>query len=487
MRRFPIVYEINTWVWLGELSKKHKRKINLNNIPSKEWEYLASFGFDALWLMGVWQRSPVGVQIALEYEEMVNQFRTILPDFTPKDLVGSPYCIKTYTVDTHLGGPNGLATARNELKKRGMGLILDFVPNHVAPDHPWTINHLDYFIKGTLDESLSNPSEYYMCSTAIFAKARDPYYPPWPDVIQLNAFSEGYRQASLNTISSIAEQCDGIRCDMAMLMTNRIFSKTWGDKAGLVPESEYWDQIIPEIKQKFPHFLFIGEVYWDMEWEMMQQGFDYCYDKRLYDRIMSEPADNIRQHLNADIHFQSRLVRFIENHDEPRIASKFDEQRNKTAALTFSTLPGMRLFHEGQLDGKKTKLPVFLGRRPEEKPSEPLLDFYSALIKLLQQSVFHDGEWKSCTVKGWDDNQSAANLLGWTWTNKLKRIIVVVNLSEYTSQGNMCLPWTQFQNEIIELIDPINDEQFESNSNEIIKNGLYVELPPYSNHILFVE
>jgi len=236
MRRFPIVYEINTWVWLGELSKKHKRKINLNNIPSKEWEYLASFGFDALWLMGVWQRSPVGVQIALEYEEMVNQFRTILPDFTPKDLVGSPYCIKTYTVDTHLGGPNGLATARNELKKRGMGLILDFVPNHVAPDHPWTINHLDYFIKGTLDESLSNPSEYYMCSTAIFAKARDPYYPPWPDVIQLNAFSEGYRQASLNTISSIAEQCDGIRCDMAMLMTNRIFSKTWGDKAGLVPE-----------------------------------------------------------------------------------------------------------------------------------------------------------------------------------------------------------------------------------------------------------
>lgn len=485
--KHPFLFEVNTWVWLNDLSKTYKRQINLSNVPGEVWDHIASNGFQYVWLMGVWERSPAGIQIAMEHEDMVNHFRSVLDDFVPEDVVGSPYCIKNYLVDEHLGGSKGLETVREALNIRGIKLILDFVPNHVAPDHPWTYQHPEYFISGSIDEFFDAPNEFYQGESTIFAKARDPYYPPWPDVIQLNAFSEGYRRASLKTISKIAGQCDGIRCDMAMLLTNRIFRKTWGDKAGPVPSTEYWDQIIPLIKKEHPNFLFIGEVYWDMEWEMLQQGFDYCYDKRLYDRMMGETAENIRDHLTADIHFQSKLVRFIENHDEPRVSAKFNELRNLTTAITFSTLPGMRLFHEGQFEGRKIKVPVFLGRRPEEQSSEYLAEMYKSLLNILDQPLFHNGDWKLCKISGWDDNQSFLDMIGWAWTDEDNRVIIVVNFSENSSQGMIKLPWSNFKNEEIVINDPFNQNRFERNAEELLRHGLYVDIPPFGNHIMFIK
>ena len=138
MRRHPFIYEINTWVWLDELSRREGAPVDLAGVPGREWDALAGLGFDAVWLMGVWERSPAGIAIALENDGLVESFRRALPDFTTEDVVGSPYCVRDYPVDDHLGGPEGLAAARAALAERGIGLILDFVPNHVAPDHPWT-------------------------------------------------------------------------------------------------------------------------------------------------------------------------------------------------------------------------------------------------------------------------------------------------------------------------------------------------------------
>ena len=215
----------------------------------------------------------------------------------------------------------------------------------------------------------------------VFACGRDPYFPAWPDVLQLNAFQPGLRQAVIETISEIADQCDGIRCDMAMLVLNDIFERTWGGRAGARPADDYWTTVIPAIKGGHPEFRFIAEAYWDLEWELQQQGFDFCYDKKLYDRMEHGPAENVRLHLLADLAYQEGMVRFIENHDEPRAAATFPDGKGRAAAVAILTLPGARLLHEGQFEGWRVRLPVFLGRRPAEPVDHDLAAFYGRLLQ----------------------------------------------------------------------------------------------------------
>ena len=233
--RYPTLYEINTWVWLSELSQKYGKPVDLGSVPSGEWDPIAKFGFDAVWFMGVWERSPAGIAIA---KSLVDDFRRALPDFKPEDNVGSPYCTRRYLVDRHLRGPEGVAIARRELANRGMKLLLDFVPNHVAPDHPWVVEHPEYFIRGNADDARNDPASYVVVQGDVFACGRDPYFPAWPDVLQLNAFQPGLHQAVIETVSSIAAQCDGVRCDMAMLLLNQIFERTWGSRAIHQPSPE---------------------------------------------------------------------------------------------------------------------------------------------------------------------------------------------------------------------------------------------------------
>ena len=393
---YPTSYEINTWVWLSDLSRKYGKNVKLSSVPAPEWDAIAAYGFDSMWLMGVWERSPAGIAIANQNKNLLEHFRRELPDFRPEDNVGSPYCVRRYVVDPHLGGPEGLAVARRELAKRGMNLVLDFVPNHVAPDHPWVTEHPEYFIRGTGDDLRNDPSSFVELNRTVFARGRDPYFPAWPDVLQLNAFEPGLRHAAFKTISSIAEQCDGIRCDMAMLMLNPIFERTWGSRAGPRPATEYWADLISAIKKKHPGFLFIAEAYWDLEWELQQQGFDFCYDKKLYDRMEHSNAEDIRLHLCADLAYQAKLLRFIENHDEPRASATFSPEKQRAFALTIATLPGTKLFHEGQFEGRKVRLPVFLSRRRNESTDSALSEFYKGLLKAVDRPVFREGQWSLC-------------------------------------------------------------------------------------------
>ena len=219
----------------------------------------------------------------------------------------------------------------------------------------------------------------------------------------------------IETLSEIAEQCDGIRCDMAMLFLNQIFERTWGARVGPRPADDYWASVIPAIKGRHPGFKFIAEAYWDLEWELQQQGFDHCYDKKLYDRMEHGDAENVRLHLLADRAYQDGMVRFIENHDEPRAAAAFPPGKARAAAVAVLTLPGARLLHEGQLEGRKVRLPVFLGRRPEERTDETLRAFYERLLGVVTRDPFHDGEWRLCERSGWLDNQTYRSVLAWCW------------------------------------------------------------------------
>lgn len=480
---YPTLYEINTWVWLNDLTERYGRTVDLSRVPSAEWDAIASYGFDAVWLMGVWERSPAGIAIANKNKGLLEDFRRALPDFTPADNVGSPYCIRNYVVDKHLGGPQGLAIARRELSNRGINLMLDFVPNHVSPDHPWAFEHPEYFIGGNADDIKSDPASFHDVGGTIFACGRDPYFPAWPDVLQLNAFNSGLREAVIRTISSIAQQCDGIRCDMAMLMLNPVFERTWGARAGHRPSTEYWVEIISTIKKKYPNLLFVAEAYWDLEWELQQQGFDSCYDKKLYDRLEHSSANDVRLHLCADLAYQNKLLRFIENHDEPRAAATFSVAKQKAAALTIATLPGIKMFHEGEFEGRRVRPPVFLSRRPDEPLNQELPNFYRKLLTAINRPAFRAGEWRLCDRTGWPDNPSFENLIFWSWRKDEERYLIGVNLSDKPAQALVRVGWQDLgSGRTWQLNDVLSGALYERDGSEMLSPGLYVELGPWSFH-----
>lgn len=479
---YPSFYEINAWVWLADLSQKYARTVDLSSVPSAEWDAIAAYGFDAVWLMGVWERSPSGIAIASQNKGLLDDFRRALPDFRPEDNVGSPYCVRGYVVDAHLGGAEGLAITRQELSKRGMNLVLDFVPNHVAPDHPWVFEHPEYFIPGNFEDLQKEPSSYLELSGKVFACGRDPYFPAWPDVLQLNAFEPRLRRAVIETVSRIAEQCDGIRCDMAMLFLNAIFERTWGNRAGPRPATEYWVDLISAMRDKYPGFLFVAEAYWDLEWELQQKGFDFCYDKKLYDRLEHGNTQSVRLHLCADVAYQGKLLRFIENHDEPRAAATFSPARQRAAAVTVATLAGIRLFHEGQFEGRKVRPPVFLGRRPNETVDEDLRAFYRKLLEAVDRPVFREGEWKLCDRTGWPDNWSFQNLVAWSWVHKDERYLIVVNLSDIPAQARVEVHWNELWGRRWHLKDLLSGTVYQRHGEEILSLGLYVDIAPWDFH-----
>jgi glycosidase len=481
----PHIYEIHTYPWLYQLSKKYNQSITLGNIPEKEIKALADLEIDMVWLMGVWERSPYGTKIAREHVGLQQDYRKALPNYQEEDVVGSPYAVHNYTlIDSNLGNVQELAAFRELLRKYNMGLILDFVPNHVACDHEWVTHHPEYFIQGTLEDLTEKPNYFFKAGTKVLANGRDPYFPAWTDVAQLNAFSKEYRQAAIETLIHISKYGDGVRCDMAMLMTDKVFGNTWNASAGEPLATEFWDEVIQAVRQQAPDFLFVAEVYWNMEAELMAQGFNYCYDKVLYDRLLRENAHSIVAHLMGENAYQNRLVRFIENHDEGRAITAFGEERSLMAAIIVATLPGAKLWHEGQFEGRRIKLPVQLGRRPEENDNRRIFVFYQQLLQQLGKRVYREGEWKlRPLMRAWPENESYQTMLAYTWQYNDKRRLIVVNYHAQRSQGRVSLPDFGIENSVWMLTDILNNKVYERGGDEMAGAGLYIDLQGWSAHI----
>ncbi len=497
----PLIYEIDTWPWLERLGRAAGRPIDLATVSPAAWDGLAELGVDAVWLMGVWERSPAGTAIAMADPANIADFRRALADVAPADVAGSPYCIRKYVVDEHLGGPAGLAAARRALADRGMRLVLDFVPNHVAPDHPWTVVHPDFFVPGTDDDLAGDPRSFVRAGERILACGRDPFFPAWSDVVQLDAFSAGLRDAAAATLAGILDQCDGVRCDMAMLVLNEVFAGTWGDRVGPAPATEYWTDVIGAVRATHPDAFLIAEAYWDLEWRLQQLGFDYAYDKRLYDRLAHGEAESVRLHLCADLAYQQGLVRFIENHDEPRAAAVFPGARQRAAAVAALTQPGARLLHDGQLEGRRVHLPVFLGRAPDEPPDPDLGRWYRALLGVLRQPALRSGRWELGGRSGWPGNDRWPQLVAWCWEGaapervapgetgaNADRWLIVVNLGPDPAEGHVTVPrsWDGLRGEHVRLVDPVHDTAFDRSGDELL-DGLYVQLDPWGSHLFSIQ
>jgi len=483
----PRIYEINTWPWLQALSNIYKHEITLNNIPPEVFSQELKF-FDFIWLMGVWERSPQSREIALNHTGLQQEYHKALSDFKTEDVVGSPYSIFDYHVDPHLGGEDSLKNFRKQLTERNIQLLLDYVPNHVAIDHHWTLEKSNIFIEGTIKDMNIYPNEFFAVGNKVLAHGRDPYFTPWTDTVQINAFSSEARKKAVNILINIAEQCDGVRCDMAMLMTNDVFSRTWGERAGLQPEKDFWREVISEVLEKFPDFLFIAEVYWNMEWELQQQGFHFCYDKRLYDRMLYNSAEAIRDHLHAEWDYQRKLLRFIENHDESRAITAFGEERSQAAAIVSLPLPGAKLVHEGQMKGYKVKIPVQLGRRPVEDDNQDLLNFYQKLLSIVSAEGLTKGKWALCKIEPINtENYTYTNLISYQWRSREQHHLIVVNYSPNPAQGHVRIEELNYDTYNWSFTDLLTQKRFIYKGKDLDTNGLYIDLSAWSGHIFYIK
>lgn len=487
-QRNPLLYEINTWTWLHALSEKYGQPIRLGNVPVAELDTLASWNLDAVWLMGVWERSPAGRRIALEHPGLQAEYHRALPDYKLEDIVGSPYAVRRYEVDPHLGSREELAAIRCQLAERGLRLVLDFVPNHVAVDHPWLFENPECFVQGTAADLKDWPGLFFRIPGAgretIFAHGRDPYFPPWTDTAQLNVFNPTLRARAIETLLDLAGQCDGVRCDMAMLVTNQVFTQTWGNLAGNGPDIEYWQAVIPVVKAKYPDFVFWAEVYWDMEWELIQQGFNYAYDKRLYERLLHKDVAAVTGHLKATPEYQAHMIRFIENHDEARAASTFGFGRDLAGAVLITTLPGATLLHEGQFASHRVKLPVQLGRRPAEADDTMTQAFFHRLLAEVALPIYHQGTWTLCEiVPAWAENRTFLNLIAYSWQAGGEQRLIVINYGPVASQGRVLLPHMQLGQRDWTLRDVLHNEDYVRSGDEMVRDGLYIDLKPWWSHV----
>jgi hypothetical protein len=480
---YPSLYQINTRVWLTELSKRLGRPATLDDIPDAELDHLVRLGFDWVWLLSVWQTGPASQRVSRTNPEWRKEFQETLPDLHEEDIPGSGFAISGYTVHDTLGGDAALDRIRKRLRERGLKLMLDFVPNHTGLDHPWVQQHPEYYIQGTEQDLARAPNNYTWVKRQqgdlLLAHGRDPYFPGWPDTLQLNYGNPTVQEAMMGELVRIAGQCDGVRCDMAMLVLPEVFQRTWGIRA-----KSFWPEATRCVREKAPGFCFMAEVYWDMEWTMQQQGFDYAYDKRLYDRLREGRARPVREHLHAGLDYQNKLARFLENHDEPRAAAAFSRGMHQAAAVIISLSPGLRFFHQGQFEGRLKRISPHVSRAPDEELNGALKQFYQRLLEVLRRPIVRQGRWRllEC-VPAWDGNGSSDAFVAFAWENgDHERVIVCVNYAGHQSQCYVRLPFPGLSSRGWRLYDWLGDAQYEYEGNELASRGLFLDMPPWQYH-----
>ena len=484
---YPALYQVNTRVWLTERSRTLGRPATLDDIPDADLDGIAGMGFDWIWLLSVWRTGAAGQQASRENPGWRKEFQETLPDLREEDIAGSGFAITGYTVHPSLGGDPALARMRDRLRKRGLRLMLDFVPNHTALDHPWVESHPEYYVSGTELDLARAPQNYTWVKRRqgprILAYGRDPYFSGWPDTLQLDYGNTATQEAMQDELLKISGQCDGVRCDMAMLVLPDVFERTWGRRAPL-----FWPRVTRRVRERTPGFCFMAEVYWDREWTMLQQGFDYAYDKRLYDRLHEGPARPVREHFLAGLNYQDHLARFMENHDEPRAATAFSLGKHEAAAVLTYLSPGLRFFHQGQFEGRRKRISPHLVRAPVEPVDETLRTFYAALLAALRDPAVRDGQWSllEC-APAWEGNWTSEGVIAFAWQGPAgRRVLVTVNYAPNQGQCYVRLPWGDLRGKTVRLRDRTSAAVYDRSGDDLAARGLYLDVPPWGHHVFEV-
>lgn len=488
----PLLYEINTRCWLSALSASSGTNISLADVPDAELAGWQKLGFTHIWLMGVWTTGPRARGEALRHPELRRAYDQLLPGWQESDVVGSPYAIGDYQVPPALGGEAGLAAFRERLHHFGLRLLLDFVPNHVGLDHAWVSERPELFVQSPA-EAPGTFAQTTRAGVRWLAHGRDPYFAPWTDTVQLDFRQPATRAMMTQLLQSIAGCCDGVRCDMAMLVLNEVFTKTWESfpiDNHQLPADEFWASTIPAVKQAHPGFVFLAEGYWGLESRLRSLGFDYTYDKVLYDGLVSRDAVGVQRHLiGMDAEAVAGSAHFLENHDESRIASILTLAELRAATMLILGLPGMRFLHDGQLSGAQLKIPVQLARRPLEPTRADIAAIYNVLLTTLSATAVGQGKGELLQPRpAWSDNPTAQNFVIVQWQSRPPQFdVVVVNLAPHRSQCYAPLTFQHLSAHNWAMKDLLGRECYKRSGDDLQNQGLYLDVPALGAQLFHFE
>jgi hypothetical protein len=490
MAAHPLLYEVHTRQWLAEL-----RARTLDAVAEETLAELARRGVTHLWLMGVWPTGPRSRAQAVAHEGLRASYDLALPGWTDDDIRGSPYAVADYQVAAEFGGEAALAALRARLHRHGIGVVLDFVPNHTGLDHGWLAAHPERFVSAPHAFPDSFPS-----GARFVAHGKDPYFPGWTDTAQLEYRRGETRAAIRRELASVAERCDGLRCDMAMLALPDVFARTWQhvpiDRADAEAEAdvdpgEFWADAIAQVRRTHGAFTFLAEAYWGLEGRLCELGFDYAYDKQLYDLLVHDRPSDVQPHLLGQGPHTARRAHFLENHDEPRAAAALAPDLHRAAALLTLGLPGMRLVHHGQLTGARRFARIQLGRRAAEPHDAEIAALYDSLVAALAASSVGKGEAQLLVPRrAWDGNPTAGcfTVVQWRSPGADDRFdLVVVNLAPHRAQCRVVPDVPGLAQHAWHLADRLGDERWLRDGRELAAAGLYLDLPPRGAQLFAVR
>ncbi|MGC9070367.1 MAG: alpha-amylase family glycosyl hydrolase [Elusimicrobiales bacterium] len=496
MRANPHLLEINTRLFIDEMRRKYNQPdMTLSMIPDEEWLKIKHLGFDIVWLMGVWESSPVSEKISQD-EEFLRDFVRV-HELDVSVIGSSVYSIKRYRLDPSFGFEWEIKSLKDKLNSFGILLFLDFVSNHMAIDADFSDDCIDCFVLGTEKDYNSNPDLF--CQKIVngriyyIAHGRDPNFPCWKDTIQLNYFNPKTRQKMLEELLKISEMCDGVRCDMVMLSLNDVHESIWGwlnyRNGYKKPDKEFWEEAISKVKEINPLFTFLAEVYWGLEWRMQQLGFDYTYDKVFYDRLRNMTAQDVIGHLRAEKLYQKRSVRFIDNHDEePSIVCFNNKRKALCSGVMVSTVRGMRFYNDMQIKGVNIKIPVQIKSMDVERYRDIEVEkFYEKLLRIVDHPAFHGGEWELCEVLPLNNEDSSfKNIIAYKWMQMRTVKIVVINYSSVFSSGRVMVSF-RLKNGMVTLYEEFSERFFSYSHQDVSKGIVLKDIQPFGFFIFDYE
>jgi hypothetical protein len=319
------------------------------------------------------------------------------------------------------------------------------------------------FVRGPNVVSSATPiPDSFVEGKRYVAHGKDPYFPGWTDTAQVEYRRAATRAAMASRLRAIAERCDGVRCDMAMLVLADVFDRTW-QHVPFARESgeEFWTDAIAAVRATHRDFVVLAEAYWGLEQRLCDLGFDYAYDKELYDRVVHDQPLDVAPHLYCLGAQNARRAHFLENHDEPR-AALLPIELHRAAALLALGLPGMRFLHHGQLDGARRSARIQLRRRAVEPIDPDVRALYDRLLPALRASSVGQGEAELLAPRAaWPDNPTHAYFTIVKWPHDL----VVVNMAPHRAQCRVDMRGRY------ELVDRLGGERWQRDGE------LFLDLP----------
>lgn len=389
----------NAYVWLDQLSKSYGRPITtLAAIPDAELDALAERGITGLWLIGLWERSKASQRI----KQMMGN----------PEAVASAYSLHDYAIAADLGGPDALADLKQRAWQRGIRLASDMVPNHMAIDSRWVVQHPDWFLQLSHSPypaySFSGPDlssdervairleDHYFDRTdaaVVFKRAdrwtgeerfiyhgNDGTTMPWNDTAQLDYLKPEVREAVIQTILHVARQFPVIRFDAAMTLAKRHIQRLWFPEPGsggaiasraehgmskadfdaAIPV-EFWREVVDRVAAEAPDTLLLAEAFWLMEGYFVRTlGMHRVYNSAFMHMLRDEDNDKYRQLIKNTVEFDpeilKRYVNFMSNPDEETAVAQFGKgDKYFGVATVMATVPGLPMFGHGQFEGFEEK------------------------------------------------------------------------------------------------------------------------------------